>query len=1234
MLKNLLLTIGILLTANLLVFSQSGALKGKVMDKGTKEPIPFANIIIETGGKQVSGTSSDFDGNYTIKPINPGVYNLRATYVGYKSVLVRGIIISADKITFNNIRMQSTAVALKGVDIVDYKVPLISKDQTSSGATVTSKEISKMPNRSANAVATTVGGVFSADGERGSVRGQRTEGTVMYIDGIKVRGSSSLPQAAIDQVSVILGGIPAKYGDAVGGIINVTTKGPSRKFGAGIDLQTSQYLDKFGYNRIGLNMQGPLIKSKKKNNTSLLGYFVAGDFIYHADGRPTATGVYKVKDDKLKEIEEKPLVPTGRGQGSYMASNFLRTSDLEHIDATKNSSNYDFNFSGKIDVKTTPNTNLSLGGSMNYYKGKSFNYYYSLIDYKNNPESFNSTWRVFGKFSQRFPTKKESKSLIKNVYYTIQANYTKYNSKYWDPIHKENFFEYGYIGKFTTYKNRSYSQALILDTVSGKYAHIHNGFNDTLVDYQRSELNPILANYTSQYYSFYNKTEGNYDKIDNIIKGKGLLNGMGPQSVYSLWGNAGAIQSGYSKYNDVQISLNADGSADIGNHAIQFGFQYEQRIDRGYALGPYGLWTLMRGLTNAHIVQLDLSNPQLVYLDGVFQDTINYYRKYDANSQRVFDKNLRKNLGLPIDGTDWIDVDSYDMNTHEISYYDQDGNMKTATLTNGFSVDMFSADELLNTGNNYVSYYGYDYKGNKLSGTPSFNDFFTKKDEDGSYTRDIGAFEPIYMAGYVQDKFAFKDLIFNIGLRIDRFDANQKVLKDPYLLYNSKTAKEVTNLGTHPANIGSDYIVYVDNVKNPTTIMGYRNGQTWYNSEGAEVVDPEAYLDAGNGVSPYLENPDNPTVKPEAFKDYVPQNNFMPRISFSFPISDVALFFAHYDVLTQRPTSYARLNPMDYYFWPTRSNPTISNPNLKPEQTIDYEVGFQQKLSITSSLKISAFYREIRDQIQMFRFTAAYPKTYYSFNNIDFGTVKGLTITYDLRRTNNARVRASYTLQFANGTGSSATSASALIRSGQPNLRTTNPLSSDRRHAVNLLLDYRYSEGKKYNGPTIRRNIKGTDKVKSIQLLKNTGFNITFIGGSGTPYTKSSKIYPALISNDRVIQGSINGSRLDWTFRMDARIDRDIDIKWGKKDGENKKTAYLNIYLQILNVLNAKNVLSVYPATGNANDDGYLAAAEWQTQINQQLDSQSYRDLYLARIDSPFNYSRPRMIRLGISLNF
>ena len=91
------------------------------------------------------------------------------------------------------------------------------------------------------------------------------------------------------------------------------------------------------------------------------------------------------------------------------------------------------------------------------------------------------------------------------------------------------------------------------------------------------------------------------------------------------------------------------------------------------------------------------------------------------------------------------------------------------------------------------------------------------------------------------------------------------------------------------------------------------------------------------------------------FEDYTPETVFMPRIAFSFPISDEAQFFAHYDVLTQRPPDGNRLEPVDYLFMADRVGATLNNPNLKPEKTVDYELGFAKTLSLKSALKISAF---------------------------------------------------------------------------------------------------------------------------------------------------------------------------------------------------------------------------------------------------------------------------------------
>ena len=1231
MVRKLLFLLVLLLAANAALLAQSGALQGKVIDKTTREPIPFTNIIIENKGTQAGGTASDIDGKYTLKPITPGTYDVKASFLGYKPVQITGIPVRSGTIEYLDIELESTAVQVEGVTITKYRIPLIDKDKTQSGATVTSEEISKMPNRSAASVATSVGGVFSRDGEVGNVRGQRTDGNVTYIDGIRVRGTGGLPESAIEQVSVILGGVPAQYGDATGGIINITTKGPSREFGGGLELQTSQFLDPFGSQRVGLNMTGPLFMNKEKTE-ALLGYFVAADFNYHKDGATLPLGMYKVNDAKLAELEKNPLRPSGTGFGTYQNAEFVRMSDLEELKYTLNTTGYDISASGKLDVKTGNNTNLTFGGSYNMYSGNNYSFFNSMFNYNRNSYSEGNEWRVFGRFTQRFPASKDGNNLIKNIYYSIQADYTSIQNKTEDPELKDNLFAYGYVGRFDTYKTKGYDVSFDTAGGVGMFNFKMNGFADTLVTYQRAEFNPVIANYTSNYYDLYPNPRQN----DEIRQGGGILNGYSPNGVfggvYSLWSAPGSQQVGtqnnpYGKNFTQQVTANMNFSADIGNHEIKLGFTFERYSQSSYSYSPINFWTQMSQLTNFHIKQLDsigsvtTGDTTLFGITSAYTKT-DYNMLYDGESQRTFDKNLRAAMGLPEKGTEWIDVNSYDINSNTISYIDYNAERHTVSLSEPLSVNFFSADEFLNNGSQNASARGYDYYGNKLSSNPSTMDFFNEKDANGDYTRAIAPFQPVYMAGYISDKFSFDDLVFNVGVRVDRFDANQSVLADPYTLYPAKTVAEVKDMGEHPASIGQDYIVYVDNAsKTPSRIMGYRDGNNWYDAEGAILQNPSIRLDAGNGVIPFLSG--DKAISDQSFADYVPQISVMPRISFSFPISDEALFYAHYDVITQRPKQFAVFNPASYLFWETEGNPTITNPNLKPEKNVNYELGFQQKISNSSSINISAFYIESRDQIQSFRYTSAYPKTYYSFNNIDFGTVKGFTVAYDLRRTGNVRIRANYTLQFANGTGSNPETSAGLIRSGQPNLRNLIPLDADQRHAIQMNIDFRYGEGTDYNGPTIG----------VIQLLKNTGFNITMNGGSGTPYTRSSKI-SSLVNPVTIIQGSINGSRLPWSFRMDGRLDRDITLSTGKDSEGNKKNYYLNVYLQVLNILNSQNIMGVYAATGNPDDDGYLAAAEYQSQIKSQLDTQSYIDMYSIRVNSPYNYSSPRMIRIGLGLNF
>jgi hypothetical protein len=258
----------------------------------------------------------------------------------------------------------------------------------------------------------------------------------------------------------------------------------------------------------------------------------------------------------------------------------------------------------------------------------------------------------------------------------------------------------------------------------------------------------------------------------------------------------------------------------------------------------------------------------------------------------------------------------------------------------------------------------------------------------------------------------------------------------------------------------------------------------------------------------------------------------------------------------------------------------------------------------------------------------AYPASYKTFGNRDFGTVKGMTIAYDLRQTGNIRMTANYTLQFADGTGSDATSMAAFINAGIPNLRNIFPYSYDQRHAFAITFDYRYGEGKDYNGP----------KIGSFNVLENTGLNIFTNINSGYPYSAQTFITDEGIGNlNAGITGTVNGSRMPWTYRLDMQLDRNITITHQSKDAKSKdkdKVSNLNIYIRATNLFNQFNILSIYRATGNADDDGYLAAAASQTSIQNQTDEQAFRDYYSMKVNNPFNISVPRTIRLGVKYDF
>lgn len=115
---------------------------------------------------------------------------------------------------------------IQEVMVVSYSTPLINKDAGAVGTTIAREDISHMPIRSAAGMATTVGGVQSFEGQTNQVyvRGARADGTIYFIDGVRVRSMPQIPRSSMNQVTVWTGGIPASYGDFTGGVISIESK--------------------------------------------------------------------------------------------------------------------------------------------------------------------------------------------------------------------------------------------------------------------------------------------------------------------------------------------------------------------------------------------------------------------------------------------------------------------------------------------------------------------------------------------------------------------------------------------------------------------------------------------------------------------------------------------------------------------------------------------------------------------------------------------------------------------------------------------------------------------------------------------------------------------------------------------------------------------------------------------------------------------------------------------------
>ena len=1199
-------------------------LEGKVTDAKNNESIIYGTIALYRGGVLITGTETDADGNYFLSDVQPGTYDMEASYVGYTTQRQTGIIIKAGRTNRVNFVLTDDANILDlGIEIKVYKIPLIEIDNTTQGTTVTAEKIRALPTKQINAIAATSAGLSSRDGGDISIRGSRSNETVYFLDGVRVTGNL-IPQSEIEQLQVVIGGIEARYGDVTGGVISLTSRGPSSTVTGSLEMEKS--FDGYGYNLLSGNVSGPILKNSKKQ--SILGYRFSGQYRSVDETNPSAIGFRRAPEDLIRQLEKNPVYSIGGTQ--FPSLELVRTAELGSVfKARPNETDRDIDLTGRLDIQVAKNIDIQLSGNYNDSKDRftpgssgvrGSGETWSLLNWVNNPYQKENTFR--GNFRLTHKVGKQSigegadkaSGAFRNASYTVTLGYQKSKLNREDVRHEDRLFNYGYFGR----TGRSWQPVFgFFDPSDPRIAQGnffgHLGFREDIGEFAlHPDINPIL---------------GSYNAIAGVNV-NGLLNQNINTAWNNLYANVGQVFNSFRKEENDLYSLNLTagfdlfpGGSDKGRHNIQFGLIYEQSINRDWRVAPFDLWNLAEIQANGHINGVDTTKrlrDTIVNIPGIGLDRVAIYQtNLNIERDNKFYKNVRELVKKG--NNDYVNV--WDIDPSQLR------------------LDMFSAAELINR-QGLISYSGYDYLGNKLGADVKFEDFFSSRDKDSIRTFVVAPQQPIYGAFFLQDKFSYKDIIFRLGMRVDYFDANTKVLRDPYALYEIESAKDYyARIGqAKPTSVGDDYSVYVASDESDA-LVAFRQGDQWFRPNGTAVSGGNVIYQGGLVFPSYvgkIKNTENarvlniqdPDFDPNtSFVDYKPQFNFMPRLAFSFPISDDAGFFAHYDVLYQRPTSNSFASALDYYFFEdiSRTNPdgaALDNPNLRPIRTVDYEVGFQQKLSESMAMKFSAYYKEMKDLIQqrVLANVASPLNSYKLFDNLDFGTVKGFSFSLDRRRTNNLEINATYTLQFADGSGSDANSSNGINNRGP--IRNLIPLSFDERHRFTVVADYRYGAGKAYNGP----------KIGKVAILEDFGLSMTMFLVSGQPYTRNTT--PQAFRGSGYA-GSVNGARLPWNFTADLNLQKRFPVTISKTS--NKKL-FFNAYLRVQNVFNIRNVIDLYKYSNDPDNDGFLQSSFGQDRIKGVEDTgrdvQAFLDAYSWRLLAPGNFTLPRRTYVGVIMDF
>lgn len=399
------------------------------------------------------------------------------------------------------------------------------------------------------------------------------------------------------------------------------------------------------------------------------------------------------------------------------------------------------------------------------------------------------------------------------------------------------------------------------------------------------------------------------------------------------------------------------------------------------------------------------------------------------------------------------------------------------------------------------------------------------------------------------------------------------------------------------------------------------------NQEMIDPFRPEKSIDFNSGE--YIES---------GWDDVPTFAAISPRLGFSFAVTDQTVFHAQYGKFVQQ----TRLRDAYQGYYATAENlrggfniPAPVGFNIRPTRTTQYEVGFTQQIGDFASIDITGYYKDVQDQVvfdKQFTDTRSPYGAYSILRNGDFATTKGLELSFNMRRVERFLANATITFNDAQGTGSDPNSNNGIVNAPLDGVTIfepayVSPLLYNNSVRGNLSVDYRFGVN---DGPS---------------WLEQFGVSGLITFNSGHPFTQGKGTGDLENdARDRQPVEALNTSTTPSIFQVDLRIDKTFNIY-------DQLTA--NVYIQVINLFDTRNIQNVFLRTGVTEDDGWLNDPA-QGLPEAESKGQNYIDLYRAinldyyeqwqdanqtgdlgrNLTIPVFFGPPRQIRVGIRLEY